>query len=177
MDIKGWLLWPFVGPDKKGREVVKSVNIAELKNRLSGISKRCQGRRGNPGSGSQSAGRSYCPACTFTRRRRGAAGPCLTRKNSAWGRVFLMNPCGNCRRRGFRMLLCAAQSITSVMKTKSARKKQSPITAFWTQALVPLCCFQPQSALARHAARSYSRQVVWWATVIEAVSSLNPPYS
>ena len=56
--------------------------------------------------------------------------PLPHKENSAWGRVFLMSPCGNCRRRGFRMLLCAAQSITSVMKTKSARKKQAPITAF-----------------------------------------------
>jgi predicted nucleic acid-binding protein len=48
------------------------------------------------------------------------------------------------------------------------------MTAFWdTSALVPLCCFQPQSAQARQVARAYSRQVVWWGTVIEAVSSLN----
>ena len=48
------------------------------------------------------------------------------------------------------------------------------MTAFWdTSALVPLCCFQPQSAQARQAVRTYSRQVVWWGTVIEAVSSLN----
>ena len=60
------------------------------------------------------------------------------------------------------------------MKTKVSRKQQPPITAFWdTSALVPLCCFQPQSSQARQAARSYSRQVVWWGTVIEAVSSLN----
>ena len=60
------------------------------------------------------------------------------------------------------------------MKTKSARKTRPPMTAFWdTSALVPLCCFQPQSAQARQAVRTYSRQVVWWGTVIEAVSSLN----
>lgn len=60
------------------------------------------------------------------------------------------------------------------MKTKIGRKAQPPMTAFWdTSALVPLCCFQPQSAQARQAARTYSRQVVWWGTVIEAVSSLN----
>ena len=48
------------------------------------------------------------------------------------------------------------------------------MTAFWdTSALVPLCCFQPQSAQARQVVRTYSRQVVWWGTVIEAVSSLN----
>jgi predicted nucleic acid-binding protein len=59
------------------------------------------------------------------------------------------------------------------MKTKS-RGKSRPMTAFWdTSALVPLCCFQPQSTQARHAARTYNRQVVWWGTVIEAVSSLN----
>ena len=59
------------------------------------------------------------------------------------------------------------------MKTRS-KGKSRPMTAFWdTSALVPLCCFQPQSAQARQAARTYSRQVVWWGTVIEAVSSLN----
>ena len=60
------------------------------------------------------------------------------------------------------------------MKTKSGARAQPAMTAFWdTSALVPLCCFQPQSAQARQAARAYSRQVVWWATVIEALSSLN----
>jgi len=60
------------------------------------------------------------------------------------------------------------------MKTKSGRKPRLPMTGFWdTSGLVPLCCFQPQSAQARQVARTYSRQVVWWGTVIEAVSSLN----
>lgn len=60
------------------------------------------------------------------------------------------------------------------MTTKSRRKPRPPMTAFWdTSAIVPLCCFQPQSAEARQATRTYSRQVVWWGTVIEAVSSLN----
>jgi predicted nucleic acid-binding protein len=62
------------------------------------------------------------------------------------------------------------------MKTKSGGKTKTwPLmTAFWdTSALVPLCCFQPQSAQARQAARTYRRQVVWWGTAIEAVSSLN----
>ena len=60
------------------------------------------------------------------------------------------------------------------MTTKRVRKPRPAMTAFWdTSALVPLCCFQPQSALARQSARIYSRQVVWWGTVIEAVSSLN----
>lgn len=60
------------------------------------------------------------------------------------------------------------------MKTKSGGKTRVPMTAFWdTSALVPLCCFQVQSAQARQTARTYSRQVVWWGTVIEAVSSLN----
>jgi uncharacterized protein len=59
------------------------------------------------------------------------------------------------------------------MKTKRTGKSRS-MTAFWdTSAVVPLCCFQPQSAQARQAARNYSRQVVWWGTIIEAVSSLN----
>jgi predicted nucleic acid-binding protein len=60
------------------------------------------------------------------------------------------------------------------MKTKAKRKPVQLMTAFWdTSALVPLCCFQPQSARARQVVRTYSRQVVWWGTVIEAVSSLN----
>ena len=60
------------------------------------------------------------------------------------------------------------------MKTKSVGKQRPGITAFWdTSALVPLCCFQPQSAQARQVARAYNRQVVWWGTVIEAASSLN----
>lgn len=60
------------------------------------------------------------------------------------------------------------------MRSKSARKQRPPMTAFWdTSALVPLCCFQSQTAQARQTARTYSRQVVWWGTVIEAVSSLN----
>jgi predicted nucleic acid-binding protein len=56
------------------------------------------------------------------------------------------------------------------------RKTVTPksITAFWdTSAIVPLCCFQSQTTKARQIARTYSRQVVWWATSIEAVSSFN----
>ena len=60
------------------------------------------------------------------------------------------------------------------MATKRTRKRKAPITAFWdTSGLVPLCCFQPQTAQARQAARTFSRQVVWWGTGVEAVSSLN----
>jgi len=60
------------------------------------------------------------------------------------------------------------------MKTKGKRKPVQLTTAFWdTSALVPLCCFQPQSARARQVVRTHSRQVVWWGTVTEAVSSLN----
>jgi uncharacterized protein len=60
------------------------------------------------------------------------------------------------------------------MKTKGKRNPVQLTTAFWdTSALVPLCCFQPQSEKARQVVRTYSRQVVWWGTVIEAVSSLN----
>ena len=60
------------------------------------------------------------------------------------------------------------------MKTRTEKKTPQSMAAFWdTSALVPLCCFQPQSAQARQVARTYSRQVVWWGTIIEAVSSLN----
>ena len=57
-----------------------------------------------------------------------------------------------------------------------AKAKTTPvlmIPAFWdTSAIVPLCCRQSQSSKARQAARLYGRQIVWWGTVIEAVSSL-----
>jgi uncharacterized protein len=60
------------------------------------------------------------------------------------------------------------------MTTRKGSKTRPPMTAFWdTSALVPLCCFQPQSAQARQVVRAYSRQVVWWGTIVEAVSSLN----
>ena len=61
------------------------------------------------------------------------------------------------------------------MTTKRGRAKPTPpLTAFWdTSGIVPLCCFQPQSALARQTARIYARAVVWWATPVEAISSFN----
>lgn len=62
------------------------------------------------------------------------------------------------------------------MKTKRQRKAAAttPLTAFWdTSGIVPLCCFQPQSAQARQTSRIYARQVVWWVTAVEAVSSFN----
>lgn len=60
------------------------------------------------------------------------------------------------------------------MTTKARRKPQPQLTAFWdTSGVVPLCCFQPQTAQARQVARTYSRQVVWWGTVVEVISSLN----
>jgi uncharacterized protein len=62
------------------------------------------------------------------------------------------------------------------MKPKRQRKAAAtnPLTAFWdTSGIVPLCCFQPQSGRARQTSRIYARQVVWWATSVEAVSSFN----
>jgi len=60
---------------------------------------------------------------------------------------------------------------------KKTKKKPTPpiaLTAFWdTSGIAPLCCFQPQTAQARQTVRTYGRQVVWWATVIEAISSIN----
>jgi predicted nucleic acid-binding protein len=53
------------------------------------------------------------------------------------------------------------------------KRQESVITAFWdTSAIVPLCCFQNSSSKARQLARTYGRQIVWWATPIEAVSAL-----
>ncbi len=59
------------------------------------------------------------------------------------------------------------------MPAKSRTLPSTALLAFWdTSAIVPLCCRQPQTSEARRAARLYGRQVVWWATPIEAVSSL-----
>ena len=59
------------------------------------------------------------------------------------------------------------------MTTRRRRQLELQMTAFWdTIGVVPLCCFQPQTAQARQAARTYSRQVVWWGTIVEAISSL-----
>jgi uncharacterized protein len=63
------------------------------------------------------------------------------------------------------------------MKVKSDPRARMQVTAFWdTSGLVPLCCLQLQTALANRTARSYARQVTWWATAIEAVSSINRLY-
>jgi hypothetical protein len=54
------------------------------------------------------------------------------------------------------------------MKTKPRRKTAAsiPLTAFWdTSGILPLCCFQPQSARARQTSRTYACQVVWWVTI------------
>jgi uncharacterized protein len=62
------------------------------------------------------------------------------------------------------------------MKIKQKRQSASvaTLTAFWdTSGVTPLCCFQSQTTPARQAARLYSRQVVWWATPVEAISSFN----
>ena len=51
------------------------------------------------------------------------------------------------------------------------------MTAFWdTSGIVPLCCFQSPTARATRTARVYARQVTWWATPVEAVSSFNRLY-
>ncbi|MDX2029263.1 MAG: PIN domain-containing protein [Blastocatellia bacterium] len=58
-------------------------------------------------------------------------------------------------------------------KSRSGTSSVVSAYAFWdTSAIVPLCCHQPQSAEARRAARMYGWQIVWWATPLEAVSSL-----
>jgi len=61
------------------------------------------------------------------------------------------------------------------MKSSRRRNVAQPVmTGYWdTSALVPLCCFQSQSTKARQASRIYSRQVVWWATSVEAISAFN----
>ena len=62
------------------------------------------------------------------------------------------------------------------MKPRRARRATSaaPLTAFWdTSAIVPLCVLQLQSAPARQAARVHLRQVVWWATSVDATSAFH----
>jgi len=63
------------------------------------------------------------------------------------------------------------------MSPERSARPASPVAAFWdTSAIVPLCCFQPQTARATRTARIYSRQVTWWATAVEAVSSIHRLY-
>jgi predicted nucleic acid-binding protein len=51
------------------------------------------------------------------------------------------------------------------------------VAAFWdTSAIVPLCCYQAQTAKAVQIARTYARLVIWWATAVEVVSSFNRLY-
>lgn len=62
------------------------------------------------------------------------------------------------------------------MKTRSKKGEAPsvPLIAFWdTSGIVQLCCLQAQSAHARQVARMYARQVVWWATAVEAISAFH----
>jgi predicted nucleic acid-binding protein len=62
------------------------------------------------------------------------------------------------------------------MKAKPRAKVRSSegLTAFWdTSGIVPLCCFQAQTTKSQQTARIYSRQVVWWGTIVEALSSIH----
>jgi predicted nucleic acid-binding protein len=46
--------------------------------------------------------------------------------------------------------------------------------AFWdTSAIVPLCCRQDDSQVARRLLRRYARAVVWWGMSVEAMSAFN----
>lgn len=58
-------------------------------------------------------------------------------------------------------------------QTKQKKPKQEIVPAFWdTSAIVPLCCFQTQSSQARQVLRTYGKQIVWWGTAVEVVSSV-----
>lgn len=62
----------------------------------------------------------------------------------------------------------------SVMKPRRRARDAAPVAAFWdTSGLVPLCCYQSYTAAARKATRTYRRQVTWWTTPVEIVSSFN----
>jgi predicted nucleic acid-binding protein len=63
------------------------------------------------------------------------------------------------------------------MMTKQKRTAKPPATAFWdSSGIAPLCCFQSQTAEASKAVRIYARQVTWWATAVEVVTSFNRLY-
>ncbi len=54
--------------------------------------------------------------------------------------------------------------------------KRNPLAnlaiAFWdASALVPLCCWQPQTKAAQQARRLFPQMVVWWATSVECTSA------
>ena len=55
-------------------------------------------------------------------------------------------------------------------------RKTSPAhwqPAFWdTSAVIPLCCWQPQTHATNRAYRLFPQMVVWWATSIECHSAL-----
>ena len=62
----------------------------------------------------------------------------------------------------------------SATKPKQKRAPKPAVTAFWdASGLVPLCCFQSQTAEATKTARIYARQVTWWATPVEVASSFS----
>ena len=45
--------------------------------------------------------------------------------------------------------------------------------AFWdTSAIIPLCCWQPQTQSANRAYRLFPKMAVWWATSVECYSAL-----
>jgi hypothetical protein len=45
--------------------------------------------------------------------------------------------------------------------------------AFWdTSAIIPLCCWQPETGESRRLRREFQRVIVWWGTPVEARSAL-----
>ena len=45
--------------------------------------------------------------------------------------------------------------------------------AFWdTSAILPLCCWQPETMYSRRLRREFPRMIVWWGTPVEARSAL-----
>jgi uncharacterized protein len=58
--------------------------------------------------------------------------------------------------------------------TARERRRPSSRAAFWdTSAIVPLCCYQPQTQAAARLSRRYPRQIAWWASATEATSALH----
>jgi len=71
----------------------------------------------------------------------------------------------------FQKTLFGTQSTPNAMAAKRSRPTVATTAAFWdTSAIVPLCCFQPQTSSASIAARRYNPQIVWWVTAVEALS-------
>jgi uncharacterized protein len=55
--------------------------------------------------------------------------------------------------------------------------RRAQAAAFWdTSAIVPLCCWQPQTKATVRTGKQYVRRVAWWGAAVEATSALHRLY-